>query len=167
MIDLGMTINSNRATVCGEKKLKTLNGRLPLKDSPDFDNCWTELILSTRSFIWDTLCFFQFFSVRAVFGQLPLQQKTLWPLRQNFFTVTNKCLPLRKQIFTVTTKLFAQHDMLKKLVTASSSSRRRFRRCRRCRRRRRRRRHRRRRRRRRRHASSLLRFWKRYAWSAG
>ena len=40
-------------------KLKTLNGRLPLEDSSDFDDFWTELILMTRSIIWDTLRFWQ------------------------------------------------------------------------------------------------------------
>ena len=32
-------------------KPKTLNGRLPLEDSSDFDDFWTEFIVMTRSFI--------------------------------------------------------------------------------------------------------------------
>ena len=32
-------------------KPKTLNGRLPLEDSSDFDGFWTELIVMTTSFI--------------------------------------------------------------------------------------------------------------------
>ena len=40
---------------------KTLNGRLPLEDSSDFDDSWTELIVTTRSFILDALRFFRFF----------------------------------------------------------------------------------------------------------
>ena len=42
------------ATICGPinlEKPKTLNGRLPLEDSSDFDDFWTEFIVMTRSFI--------------------------------------------------------------------------------------------------------------------
>ena len=45
------------------EKLKTLNGRLPLEDSSDFYDFCTELILTTRSIIWDILHLSQFFSV--------------------------------------------------------------------------------------------------------
>ena len=54
------------------KYFETLNGRLPLEDSSDFNDFWTELILMTRSIIWDILRFSQFFFVsggrRTVFG---------------------------------------------------------------------------------------------------
>ena len=33
------------------EKLEAVNGRLPLEDSSDFDDFWTELILMTRSII--------------------------------------------------------------------------------------------------------------------
>ena len=47
---------------------KTLNGRLPLEDTSDFDDSWTELIVTTRSFILDALRFFRFFRrVRHLF----------------------------------------------------------------------------------------------------
>ena len=48
------------------EKPKTLKGRFPLEDSSDFDDFWTELILMTRSIIWDALRFFRFFFVVVV-----------------------------------------------------------------------------------------------------
>ena len=43
------------------KKLKTLNGRLPLEDSSDFDDPVLVFIVMTWSIVWDTLRFFRFF----------------------------------------------------------------------------------------------------------
>ena len=40
---------------------QTLNGRLPLDDSSHFEDFWTELILMTRSIVWDALRFSQIF----------------------------------------------------------------------------------------------------------
>ena len=40
-----------------------MNGCLPLEDSSGFDDFWTELILITRSIVWDTLRFSQDFFV--------------------------------------------------------------------------------------------------------
>ena len=44
--------------------METLNGRLPLEDSSDFDDSVCVFIVMTRSFILDTLQFFRFFFVR-------------------------------------------------------------------------------------------------------
>ena len=55
-------------------KLKTLNEGLPLEDSSDFDDFYTEWIVVTRSIIWDALCFsLIFFSSggRRMFGGRP------------------------------------------------------------------------------------------------
>ena len=55
------------------KNRKTLNGRLPLEDSSDFDDFWTEWTVMTWTFILDILCFFGFVSICGVgCGQLGL-----------------------------------------------------------------------------------------------
>ena len=70
---------------------KTLNGRLPLEDSSDFDDFWTELILMTRSIVWDTLLFSQIVFVsggrRTVFGWSPDGRPTVvgWLLSSEDF----------------------------------------------------------------------------------
>ena len=48
------------------EKLKTLNRRLPLEDSSDFDDFWTELIVMTWSIIWEKLRVFRIFSFVVV-----------------------------------------------------------------------------------------------------
>ena len=44
-----------------------------VEDSSDFHDFWTELIVTKKSIVWDTLCFFQFFSrgrsARRVFSR--------------------------------------------------------------------------------------------------
>ena len=45
-----------------QQKVETLNGRLPLEDSSDFDDSVCVLIVMTRSIILDTLCFLPFFA---------------------------------------------------------------------------------------------------------
>ena len=50
-------------TACGPnkwEKSKTLNRRLPPRDSSDFDDSWTELIVTTWTFILEALRFFVF-----------------------------------------------------------------------------------------------------------
>ena len=70
------------------EKLKTLNGRLPLEDSSNFDDFWTELILMTRSIIWDIFRFSQFVSCRAIVGRCSDGRRTavLWSLDVCFRT---------------------------------------------------------------------------------
>ena len=46
------------------EKSKTLNGRLPLEDSSDFDDSVCVLIVTARSIVWDTLWIFRFSGVR-------------------------------------------------------------------------------------------------------
>ena len=50
-------ITQAQITYFSVKSNETLNGRLPLEDSSDLDDFWTELILMTRAIVWDTLRF--------------------------------------------------------------------------------------------------------------
>ena len=49
-----------------KKNVDTLNVLLPHEDSSDFDEFWTELIVTTLSIIWDKLRFFRIFSFVVV-----------------------------------------------------------------------------------------------------
>ena len=62
--------------------LETLNGPKVPEDSSDFDDFWTELIVTTRSIVWDTLGFFRFFSrgrsARWFFFRVGGEQMSKW-----------------------------------------------------------------------------------------
>ena len=67
--DLYTTEHRRRSHLCplGEAREPSISRaiysetRLPFEDSSDFEDFWTELILTTRSIIWDIFRFSQFF----------------------------------------------------------------------------------------------------------